>query len=59
MAEKVETLRRLLREGYTVEDVASDHGALEAHLRRGASRVVLRLLPSEADALLRDPRPLR
>lgn len=59
MAEKVETLRRLLREGYEVEDVASDHGAVEARLRRGGQRVTLRLLPSEADALLRDPRPLR
>ncbi|HWH08671.1 MAG TPA: hypothetical protein VNX21_05685 [Candidatus Thermoplasmatota archaeon] len=59
MAEKVETLRRLLREGYEVEDVASDHGAVEARLRRGPSRVTLRLFPSEADALLRDPRRLR
>lgn len=59
MAEKVETLRRLLREGYEVEDVGSDHGALEARLRRGTVRVTLRLLPSEASELLRDPRPLR
>ena len=59
MAEKVEKLRRLLQEGYHVEDVASDRGALEARLRKGANVVVVRLFASEADALLRDPRPLR
>lgn len=59
MAEKVETLRKLLREGYLVEDVASDSGTLETRLRKGANVVVVRMFPSEADALLRDPRRLR
>ena len=58
MAEKVEILRRLLREGYHIDDVASERGVLEARLARGSERIVLKLLPSDAAELLRDPRPL-
>lgn len=58
MAEKVETLRRLLRDGYVVDEIASDRGSVEATLRKGPAVVKLRLLPSDAEALLLDPRPL-
>lgn len=58
MAEKVETLRRLLHEGYQIDTVATDHSVLEARLVRGGSRVVLKLDARDAAALLRDPRPL-
>lgn len=58
MAEKVEKLRRLLREGYEIDAVESDATTLQATLRRGSERIVLRFLPSEAEAILLDPRPL-
>lgn len=58
MAEKIETLRKLLREGYHVEVVESDDEAVEATLLRGRQRVVLRFRGREARALLLDPRPL-
>ena len=52
MAAKVDQVRRLLAEGYVLEDVESERGAVEARFRRGPMVVTVRFLPSEAEALL-------
>lgn len=59
MADQVERLRRLMREGYLVDEVESEGGVLEATLRKGRLVVVLRLDEHDAEELLLDPRPLR
>lgn len=52
MAYKLAELRRLLDEGYSLEEVESDNGWVEARFRRGSLLKVIRFLPSEAEALL-------
>lgn len=52
MASKLDQVRRLLAQGYELEEVESDRLAMEARFRRGASVVTVRFLPSEAEALL-------
>lgn len=52
MQAKLDQVRRLLREGYVLDEVESERGAVEARLRRGALSVTIRFLPSEAEALL-------
>lgn len=59
MADKVERLRRLMRDGYLVDEVESEGGFMEATLRKGRLVVVLRLDAWDAKELLLDPRPLR
>lgn len=59
MTEKVEQLRRLLEEGFVIDDIDSEDGAVQTTLRRDTRLVVLRFTPSEAEELLLDTRPFR
>lgn len=52
MAAKLEEVRRLLDEGYTLEEVESEKGYVEARFRRGMRCVSVRFRPHEAEALL-------
>lgn len=52
---KVDELRRLIAEGYTLENIESDRGVVEATLRRGDRVVQVRFFPSEAESLLFAP----
>ncbi|MEO6667477.1 MAG: hypothetical protein ABIO65_12000, partial [Nitrospiria bacterium] len=49
---KLAHVRRLLDEGYELDEVQSDRGAIEATFRRYGERVVIRFQRSEAEALL-------
>lgn len=51
MQGKLERVRRLIEEGYDLE-VDSDHGVVEARLRRRGNLVIVSFLPHEAEALL-------
>lgn len=59
MPTKLEQVRRLLEQGYELGEVESDRGTIEATFCRGTQRVVIRFLPSEAEALLLAKGPLR
>jgi len=59
MQAKLERLRRLLAEGYVLDEVDSENGAVDATLRRGAARIVVSFSPSEAERLLLARGPLR
>lgn len=52
MEPKVARIHQLIADGFTLAEIDSDHGVVEAHLLRGATRVTVRLLPSEAERLL-------
>lgn len=52
MTGKMDQVRRLLAEGYELDDVESDHGAVEATFRRGPRVVVVKFGRHEAAALL-------
>lgn len=52
MATKLDQVRKLLRDGYELDDVESDRDHMTARFRRGASTILVRFLPSEAEALL-------
>lgn len=59
MHDKLAQLRRLLADGYTIEDIDSDEGVVEATLTRRGRRATVRLYPSDAERLLRaGPGPL-
>ena len=51
-AAKVDQIRRLLADGYVLEEVESGSVTMEARFRKGARTVTVRFLPSEAEALL-------
>ena len=53
--DKLEQVRRLLADGYTVEDIDSDHASVVARLRRGGRSVTIRFHPSEAERILYSP----
>lgn len=59
MQEKLAHVRRLLDQGYVLDDIDSDRGSIDATFRRGTQRAVVRFLPSEAERLLLTPGPLR
>ena len=60
MTPNVARLGRLLREGYEVADITSDHESIAARLRRpGGAETVLVLTRSDAECILYDaPEPL-
>lgn len=59
MLRKVARIHQLMADGYELTDIDSDHGCIEAHLRRGPQVLAVRLLPSEAEVLLFGSRRLR
>lgn len=56
---KLAQVRRLLDQGFVLDEIESERGAIEATFRRGTQRTVVRFLPSEAEQLLMMPGPLR
>lgn len=52
MQDKMATLRRLMNEGYELEEIDSERGVLLATFHRGGHRATLRLFPSDAERLL-------
>ena len=58
MQDKMATLRRLMNEGYELEDIDSERGCVQATFQRQGRRATLRLYPSDAERLLYAPRHL-
>lgn len=52
MQAKLDQVRRLLREGYELENVVEDGLVMEALFRRGSTTASIRFLPNEAEALI-------
>lgn len=52
MHPKVARIRQLMDDGFDLENIDSDHGAVEVHLRREDLRLSIRLLPNEAKTYL-------
>ncbi|HUR68570.1 MAG TPA: hypothetical protein VM370_04930 [Candidatus Thermoplasmatota archaeon] len=52
MPTKLDQVRKLLAEGYELDDVENAGGMMEARFRRGSKTITVRFLPSEAEALL-------
>lgn len=52
MQDKLATLRRLMREGYELEDIESEEGRIDATFRRAGRRTTVRLFRSDAERLL-------
>lgn len=59
MQGKLEQVRRLLADGYELDDVVDDGLVMEAIFRRGPRTMTVRFLPNEAEALLLARGPLR
>lgn len=59
MLAKLEHMRRLLAEGYVLDEIESDRGTVEATLRRGPLSITVTFSPSEAERLLLVRGPLR
>lgn len=59
MQGKLEQVRRLLADGYELDEVVEDGLVMEAIFRRGSRAAHVRFLPSEAHALLLARGPLR
>lgn len=49
---KLERVRRLIDEGYDLDEVDSDHGVVEATFRRRGLVVKVTFAPHEAEAIL-------
>ena len=52
MHDKLATVRRLMREGYELEDIDSDTLCVEARFSRAGRRATVRLFASDAEKLL-------
>lgn len=52
MQQKVARIHHLLADGFLLDRIESDRGAVEAHLRRGHAVAVVRIFPAEAEELL-------
>jgi hypothetical protein len=59
MEPKVARIHQLIADGFVLSEIDSDHGVVEVRLLRGATRVSVRLLPSEARSLLYEASPRR
>lgn len=55
MQDKVATVRRLMREGYELEDIESEGRCIQATFRLAGQRRTVRLFPSDAERLLFPP----
>lgn len=53
--DKLETLRRLMNEGYELEDLDSDDHCVQARFHLNGRRATLRLFASDAERLLYKP----
>lgn len=58
MQDKMATLRRLIDDGYHLEEIESESGCVQATFRRAGHRATIRLFPSDAERLLYAPRRL-
>lgn len=52
MQDKMATLRRLMSDGYHLEDIDSEAGCVQATFHRAGHRATVRLFPSDAEKLL-------
>jgi hypothetical protein len=59
MSTKLDQVRRLLAEGYELDEIESGSETMEARFRRGSRILTITFGPSEAAALLFEPGPWR
>ena len=52
MQDKLATVRRLVREGYELEDIETMDGRIDATFRLAGRRTVVRLFRSDAEKIL-------
>lgn len=54
MEPKLARIHELIADGFVLTEIDSDHGAIEAALRRGSTRITIRLTREDALKLLYD-----
>ena len=58
MQDKLATVRRLMREGYELQDIETERGCVLATFARAGQRTTVRLFPSDAERILYAPRDM-
>lgn len=59
MLTKLDQVRKLLADGYTLDEVESEGGVMVARFRKATKTTTIRFLPSDAEAVLLTRGPLR
>lgn len=59
MSTKLDQVRNLLADGYTLEEVESEGGVMVVRFRKATKTTTIRFLPSDAEAVLLTRGPLR